>query len=297
MSARVGRARTVGHARRGRTVRRRSAGLTPERAGALLVMLATATVGWGLATSSAFAVERVDVAGIALSSDAEVRAAAGVADGANPFLVDSGAIVRRLEALPTVASAEVAVDLSAVTIRVTERRPILAWAVGDRRLLVDDDGRVFADLPASPPDPRVAADLASVPAIEDDRSEARALAVGSTLDPIDFDVARRLGSLRPADVGSGAGRLAVAIDDAEGFVVRPVPAGWTATFGLYTPTLRPPTLIPGQVRLLAGLLAGREGQIGRILLASDTDGTYEPRPSARPSVRPAASPTGSPSTP
>ena len=76
---------------------------------------------------------------------------------------------------------------------------------------------------------------------------------------------------------SGASGLRVAVEDPEGFVVRPVPAGWTAVFGIYTPTLRPASIVPGQVRLLAGLLAGREDQIGRVLLASETDGTYEPR--------------------
>jgi hypothetical protein len=270
-------------------------------------MLATATLGYGLVTSTAFAIERVDVSGTALSSDAEVRTAAGVADGANPFLLDPRAIEARLDALPTIASASVAVDLlSGVSIRITERAPILAWAVGDHRLLVDETGRVFAELPSDPSDPHVAAELAAVPAIEDDRPAAATLVVGSTLDPVDFDVARRLGSLRPADVGSGAGRLTVSIDPVAGFLVRPIPAGWTAVFGLYTPTLRPPTLVPGQVRLLAGLLAGREAQIGRVLLASDTDGTYEPRPSggtsasAAPASRkpaPSAAPTARPSSP
>jgi cell division protein FtsQ len=241
-------------------------------------MVAAVAVGWGLTTSSAFAIHAVEVTGAALSSDAQVRTAAGVGDGTNPFTLETGAIAHRLEQLPTVASAAVTVDLlGGVAIRLTERQPILAWAVGTRRLLVDGRGEVFAELDAEPADEAVRATLDALPAIEDDRASATGLAVGSTIDAVEFDVARRLGSLRPADVGSGASALRVGVEDPDGFVVRPVPAGWTAVFGIYTPTLRPPSIVPGQVRLLASLLAGREDQIGRVLLASETDGTYEPR--------------------
>ena len=61
-------------------------------------------------------------------------------------------------------------------------------------------------------------------------------------------------------------------------------------FGFYTPTLRPPDMIPGQVRLLRSLIAGREGSMYRIVLASDTNGTYLPRSSASPAPAGAASP-------
>jgi hypothetical protein len=40
-------------------------------------------------------------------------------------------------------------------------------------------------------------------------------------------------------------------------------------------------MIPGQVRLLNSLLAGREPEVRRITLASDTSGTYTPRSTPR----------------
>ena len=40
-----------------------------------------------------------------------------------------------------------------------------------------------------------------------------------------------------------------------------------------------PDLIPGQVRLLRSLLGGREPSVDRVILASDTSGTFIPRPS------------------
>ena len=54
-------------------------------------------------------------------------------------------------------------------------------------------------------------------------------------------------------------------------------------FGFYTPSLRTTDLIPGQVRLLRSLLAGREATIKRVVLASQTDGTYVPRATPSPS--------------
>ena len=62
----------------------------------------------------------------------------------------------------------------------------------------------------------------------------------------------------------------------------PRPADWAATFGYYTQSLRTTELIPGQVRLLRSLLVGREGLIERIVLASETDGTYIPKPTPKP---------------
>jgi hypothetical protein len=55
-------------------------------------------------------------------------------------------------------------------------------------------------------------------------------------------------------------------------------------------------MIPGQVRLLRSLLAGREAQVDRVILASETDGTYTPRTTPKPSPGASGktSPTASP---
>ncbi len=64
------------------------------------------------------------------------------------------------------------------------------------------------------------------------------------------------------------------IDDEHGFSLDTGTDGWTAVFGFYTPTIRQTDLIPGQVRLLRSLLAGREATIATIILADDLQGTY-----------------------
>ena len=109
------------------------------------------------------------------------------------------------------------------------------------------------------------------------------------LDAVSLDAALRLGSLVPADVGHGDGPE-LWVDDAEGFTIRGRPAGWTAVFGFYTPTLRTTELIPGQVRLLRGLLLGKEETILQVILADDKSGVRIPRATPKPTAKPSATP-------
>ena len=81
--------------------------------------------------------------------------------------------------------------------------------------------------------------------------------------------------------------VVVSADDTDGYVVSTQPASWTAVFGFYTPTMRKADLIPGQVRLLGSLLAkAGESKVARVILATDRDGTYEPRATPRSSASP-----------
>jgi hypothetical protein len=168
-----------------------------------------------------------------------------------------------------------------VAVRIRERTAILIWRIGARRYLVDSEGRLFAKLPDEP-----SADTAALPVIDDRRAAMVDLVVGSVLDRVDLDAATRLGSLAPADVGSAAEQLLVFISDANGFTIRTRPPSWQAVFGFYTPTLRTPELVTGQVRLLRSLLIGREPLIDKVILASETDGTYTVKPPASPSASP-----------
>ena len=74
----------------------------------------------------------------------------------------------------------------------------------------------------------------------------------------------------------------VRITESEGFTVL-VDRGWVAVFGYYSPATRPADMIPGQVRLLRSLLTGREATVAKIILASETDGTYIPKQTPKPS--------------
>jgi hypothetical protein len=277
MTFRRGIRRVGGHPRRTSRVRRASAGLSRVRAGAALGMLLAAGAIYGVAASPVFGLGPVLVRGVQLTDAAEVTARLGLAPGTNLFALSTEPLAARLRELPTVAAADITIRLpDTVDVAIHEREPILVWGVGERRFLVDRDGVLFAELR---PDSQ---DGAALPAMTDARAASAALGVGGRLDPLDLDAATRLGSIKPADVGSAAPRLAVSVTDENGFVVTAMPAGWSAVFGFYTPSLRRPDLIAGQVRLLHSLLAGREPAVDRVILASDTSGTFIPRPSPTP---------------
>jgi hypothetical protein len=268
--------------RRTRSVRRASAGLSTTRAGAALVVFAAALAIYGVGVSSAFSYTRITVDGDVLTDRAAVEAAIGTVRRQNLFGLRTGPLEATLATLPTVAQATVQVQLPdtlAVTLR--ERVPVLIWQVGALRYATSADGTLFALLTDAPP-----ASVARLPIVDDQRASSAGLSVGHVLDPVDVDAATRLASLVPADVGSAATTLAVLVNDDNGFVLRARPGGWSAVFGFYTPSLRTTELIPGQVRLLRSLLAGREPSVDRVVLASETDGTYVPRATPSPSAKP-----------
>jgi POTRA domain, FtsQ-type len=267
-----------------RPVRRASAGLSRARAGAALVALASAAAIYGVASSSAFDYAKLRVLGAHYTDVATVEASLADIRGDNLFGVDTHPLEADLGRLATVARARVQVQLpDTLAVTLEEREPILVWKVGERRYLVDVSGALFAMLPDTPPP-----EAAALPVVDDHRAASAGLSLGRSLDAVDLDAATRLASLRPVDVGSAATSLTVGLTDENGFVVRSKPAGWTAIFGFYTPSLRTPVLIPGQVRLLRSLLDGREPLVERIILASETDGTYIPRPT--PTPKPSAAP-------
>jgi cell division septal protein FtsQ len=283
-------ARPGGGVRHTRPVRRASAGLTPVRAGALLALLAGSAALYGLASSDVFSVDRTTVTGATWTSRERILETLGIPAGANAFSLRTGELADRLVAIPAIAGASVQVALpDEVRVTVDERKALLAWRVGARSFLVDGDGRLFAELGADAPEA-----AAALPLVTDARDASMTFEVGSVLDEVTLDAALRLASLRPADVGSGARELVLRVDDANGFTMRTRPASWLAVFGFYTPTLRTTDLIPGQVRLLRSLLAGREADVARVVLADDQSGTYVPRETPQPTKSPIPTKTPKP---
>jgi hypothetical protein len=242
---------------------------TPGRAGALLGILASLGGMYGLASTTAFTYGRAEIPDLRWTPRADIETALSVPLGSNLFRLTVGPLEDRIRALPAVADASVSVSLpDTIVVTVEERQAILAWAVGDARFLVDRAGVVFAI--AAPGE----ATLEGLPVIADGRAGSTSLAIGSALDPVDLDAATRLASVTAADLESDAQGLVVTITDETGYVVGTTPASWIAIFGLYTPSLRTPELIPGQVRLLRSLLAGRESTVAQVILSDDETGTF-----------------------
>jgi hypothetical protein len=225
-----------------------------------------------VAATPAFTLARIEAPALRWTTHEAIVGAVATSDGANLFRLEMAPIERRLRDLPGIADAAVSVSLpDTLVIQVHERGAILAWAVGDARFLVDRSGVLFAVADAT------AIAGAHLPSVVDARAASAGLGIGSIVDPIDLDAATRLGSLVPEDVGSTATSLVVSVTDATGFVLGTRPGSWTAVFGLYTPSLRTPAMIPGQVRLLRSLIAGREGRVARVILADEKSGTFVPR--------------------
>lgn len=260
--------RRVGQQRAGRPIRRSSAGLSRTRALAALFLVLSTLAIYGVGASPVFAFHHVDLSGATWTSPDDVQAQLGVIDGTNLVTLRTDDLAGRLEALPTVRSAEVSVVLpNTIRVRLDERQPILIWQTSTGRFLVDAAAVAFVELADGAPAPT------GLPTITDARLGAP-ISVGSSIDPVDFDAATRLGSLKPADLDSAANGLIVTLTDDQGFTLKAVPNLWTAVFGFYTTSLRPPSIIPGQVRLLRSLIAGREPTIESVILADEQNGTY-----------------------
>jgi hypothetical protein len=271
-----------GRVRRRGGQRRASGGFSPRRALAALAMLATAGLIWGAVASPVFAVTDVEVEGAVLTGDDAVRAALDLPTPApNAFTLATDVLRERLLALPTVADAEVSVGLpGTLRVRVVEREPVLAWRRGEALFLVDRDGRIVADAAAAGAASAATA-AEGLPLVADRRTSGEPPAVGGRLEALDLDVATRLLPLVPADVGSAAPGLLVGVDERDGWTLLPtVKDPWTAVFGFYGPEIRGPEMIPEQVRLLRSLLAGREAQLLRVVLAGPNEGTYTLKPEA-----------------
>jgi cell division protein FtsQ len=247
-------------------------------------MIASAGAIYGLTASSAFGLSRIDILGAEITGDATVTRQLALANGQNLFDIATEPLEAGLRQLPAVAAADVSIGLpDSVNVTIVERRPIVVWNVGERRLLVDERGLLFAELASDVTPPPI---VESLPDVTDSRAAASALAIGSTLEPVILDAAFRLASLTPAQVGSGAAALMVRVTDANGFVISTGPKGWDAVFGFYGLSQRTPELIPGQVQLLAKLLAGREPTVKSVILADDRQGTWTLKATPKPSPTP-----------
>ena len=253
----------------------------PARAAGLLGMLGAGFLFTLVTGPTAFGLSRTDLPELTWTDPDTVAAKLAVPPGSNVFQLDTAPLEAALRTLPSVADASVSVALpdAALVVRIQERVPVLAWQVDEQRFIADASGAIFAIVDR-------AATLPAGTAVIDDRRRGAGedLRIGGQIDPIDLDVATRLGSITPADVGSAATSLEVLVTTQDGFLLA-APGGWLAQFGFYSPATRSTDIIPGQVRLLRSLLDGRESAVRRVILASATNGTYIPRATPRPSPR------------
>ncbi len=241
---------------RARAVRRASGRIRRRQIAAGVVAVLAAAAIYAVSVVPAFQLRQLDVEGATITTSASLDQALGLDAGPHPnvFRIDTARMRRALLALPTVADANLSVQLPGrLVVHLAERRPILVWAVKDERWFVDVNGLVMAPAPAGDPA------ATGLPVFSDDRTGRNALAPGDLIAPTDLAVARQLGAVTPRMIHSSATSLSYEITDADGYTVSGGSKGWLAIFGMYTPTLRPPSLVPAQVQCLSSLLA-KEGE-------------------------------------
>ncbi|MFI5254204.1 MAG: cell division protein FtsQ/DivIB [Candidatus Limnocylindrales bacterium] len=238
-----------------------------------------------MTTSRAFALapDGLTVEGATYADPAALTNVLGLDPAAPPnlFALDTARLARALRQLPSVdplradAVAVRVVLPDRLVVELHERTPIMLWVADGQRFLVDVDGVALGLAGDAPP--------AGLPLISDDRASATAFQVGAQLTDIDLAVARLIGALTPALLGSSATSLAFEVGDEEGWVVRPADGTWRAVFGIYTTHGRGPDLVAAQVQCLASLLAGKEASVAVAYLFPEGGrcGTY---------AKPAASP-------
>jgi hypothetical protein len=250
-------------------------------------------------------VGQVSVVGTLLLDPEAVIAAANIPIGSSLLGVNLRAAEEAVAALPLVATVRVSAGLpDGIQIRVREKTLLLRWQIGDRVYAVSESGELLGETAMLNLAPTAAAALAAAPLLFDDRTPSPLPTVGQ-LTTTELDVATRLASLMPEDLGTAATTLTLRLLSDFGFVVEAAGPSieWSAVFGIYSATIRPTSMIPGQVRLLRSLLAGRESRIGWVILADEQAGTYTakgvrpPPPSASPDPSPGTSPAPSDPSP
>ena len=120
----------------------------------VVAVLTTASLlygGWALAHSRLFALDGVEVAGAHHVSRDELMATGRIRLGMNMLSIDPGAIARRLETIPIVATAHVdRLYPSKLRVVISERVPAAALGIGDSVWLLDARGIAIAAVDSAP---------------------------------------------------------------------------------------------------------------------------------------------------
>jgi len=228
------RKRSAGHARRSKPALSRRVGRRlPSRGRVLALVLFAVLLGAGvtLVNGPWLRVERLAHAGERYTPAATLDEVLAAYRGLPLLAVDSRVIVERLRSLPAVASAEVSAVLpDQLRVTIAEKQPAFTWVTSVLRLVGAADGTLIGELPR---DAEVPADLAGLPAIDDQRRGSRGLTMGDVLSTAELSMALRLLEVEPALLGSASSGLSLRIDSEYGFVLVSAQPGWQAALGFY----------------------------------------------------------------
>jgi cell division septal protein FtsQ len=131
--------------------RRRNAGLFIGRVMALVGLIASSGLMYHVAFSPQYQLREVRTSGNSLATASEIEAAVREI-GSEAFWIQTGAVRRRVLAIPAIAEADVRVVLpDRLEVRVRERPPFGVLQTGATAQLLDVDGVVIGSTSQAPP--------------------------------------------------------------------------------------------------------------------------------------------------
>jgi POTRA domain-containing FtsQ-type protein len=227
------RKQAAGHARRTRpSTRPRTRGRLP-RGRIMAILLAAALVAGGAALVNGpwLRIGRLVHAGQHYTAAGTLDEILETYRGEPLLALSSAAIADRVRGLPAVAGVQVeAVLPDELRVTIAEKTPAFTWLTSAARLVGAADGTLISELAR---DAELPADLAELPAVEDQRRRSRNLIVGDAIPAVEMRMAMRLLDLDPALLGSASGELGLRIDAEHGFILISAQPAWQAAFGFY----------------------------------------------------------------
>ncbi|HVY52747.1 MAG TPA: cell division protein FtsQ/DivIB [Devosia sp.] len=123
------------------------AGLLAEQDRVVEGAMALYAAAQGQIAHAGFGISRINITGQTLTSEADILKALAIPPDSSTLTFDADAALRRIEAIPSVKSANVRkIYPGEVQVSIVERAPMARWRIGDKTWLVDEDGNpIIAD--------------------------------------------------------------------------------------------------------------------------------------------------------
>ena len=182
--------------------------------------------------------------------------------GTSVLAIDTAALRAEIERMPSVAEATVTASLTGeLAATVEESSVAFVWETARVRFLGASDGTIFA---GGPVDVDADPDLAALPHVTDERSDARLVTVGDVIPEALLRTALDVSAIDPARLGSRATVLAVRLDDEYGFRIVSAEPAWEVALGVFG-------LDPRETAAEASSRLDRQVTAVRTLFASETE--------------------------
>jgi cell division protein FtsQ len=117
------------------------AGLLAEQDKVAEGVTALYSLAQGQFAKAGFGIKSINISGQTLTSEATILKALDIGAGISTLNFDADAALKRIEAIPSVQSANIRkVYPSGLAVSIVEKQPMARWRIGDKTWLVDESG-------------------------------------------------------------------------------------------------------------------------------------------------------------